>query len=168
MYIKDTIKYKERQDLSKLDETIEHMWIECQGKNKNKNYLVGVFYQPRPEDKEKLVQIQRVDTILSAITTTQNKTIVIAGDTNTGYNKPSNVLETYKEIIYTYNLKQHVKKPTRQGVKTIDHIVSNLKTEKVLITDVLTRPTVSYHEAPYVITKIPTAYFQTRYKFEKL
>ena len=37
MYIKATIKYKERQGLSKLDETIEHMWIECQWKNKNKN-----------------------------------------------------------------------------------------------------------------------------------
>ena len=37
MDIKDTIKYKEQQDLSKLDETIEHIWIECQGKNKNKN-----------------------------------------------------------------------------------------------------------------------------------
>ena len=168
MYIKDTIKYKERQDFSKLDETIEHMWIECQGKNKNKNYLVGVFYQPRPEDKEKLIWIQKLDTILSAITTTWNKTIVIAGDTNIDYNKPSTVLETYKEVLDTYNLKQHVKKPTRQGVKTIDHIVSNLKTEKVLITDVLTCPTVSYHEAPNVTIKIPTAYFQTRYKYEKL
>ena len=38
MYIKATIKYKERQDLSKLDETIELIWIECQGKNKNKNF----------------------------------------------------------------------------------------------------------------------------------
>ena len=56
MYIKDTIKYKERQDLSKLDETIEHTWIECQGNNQ-KNYLVGVLYQPRPEDKEKLIWI---------------------------------------------------------------------------------------------------------------
>ena len=55
IYIKDAIKYKEQQDLSKLDETIEHMWIECQGKNKNKNYLVGVFYQPRPDYKEKLI-----------------------------------------------------------------------------------------------------------------
>ena len=55
LYKKDTIKFKERQDLSKLDETIEHMWIEFQGKNKNKNYLVGVFYQPRLEDKEKLM-----------------------------------------------------------------------------------------------------------------
>ena len=93
------------------------MWIECQGKNKNKNYLVGVFYQPRPEDKEKLIWIQKLDTILSAITTTWNKTIVIAGDTNIDYNKPSTVLETYKEVLDTYNLKQHVKKPTRQGIK---------------------------------------------------
>ena len=55
MYIRDTIKYKKWQILSKLDETIEHMWIKCQGKNKNKNYLVGVFYQPHPEDKERLI-----------------------------------------------------------------------------------------------------------------
>ena len=165
IYIKDAIKYKGQQDLSKLDETIEHMWIECQGKNKNKNYLVGVFYQPRPEDKEKLIWIQKLDTILSAITTTWNKTIVIAGDTNIDYNKPSTLLETYKEVLGTYNLKQHIKKPTRQGVKTIDHIVSNLETEKVLRTDVLPCPTVSHYDTSYAIIKIPTALFQTRYKY---
>ena len=33
--IKDTIKYKERQEFSKLDETIEYMSTKCQGKNKN-------------------------------------------------------------------------------------------------------------------------------------
>ena len=70
MYIKDTIKYKEKQDLSELNETIEHVWIECQGKNKYKDYLVGVFYQTRPEDKEKLIWIQKPHTILSGITTT--------------------------------------------------------------------------------------------------
>ena len=41
-------KIQERQDLRKIDETIVHMYIECQWKNKNKTYLVGVFYQPRP------------------------------------------------------------------------------------------------------------------------
>ena len=60
-----------------------------------------------------------------------------------------------------------MKKPTHQGVKTIDHIVSNLETEKVLITDVLPCPTVSDHDAPYAIIKIPTASFQTRYKYIK-
>ena len=163
MYIKYTIQYKERQDLSKLEETIEHMWIECQEENKNKNYLVGVFYQPRPENKEKLIWIQKLDAILSTVTVTWNKTVVIAGDTNIDYNKPT-VLETYKEVIETFNLKQHVKKPTRQVVKTTDHIVSNLETKKVLITDVLPCPTVNDHDTPYFI-KIPTASFQTRYKY---
>ena len=122
---------------------------ECQGKNKNKNYLVGVFYQPRPEDKEKLIWIQTLDAILSAITTTWNKTIVITGNTNIDYNKRSTVLETYKEAPDTYKLKPHIKKPTCQGVKTIDHIISNLKTKKVLIIDVLACPTDS--DAPYAI-----------------
>ena len=51
MYIKNTIKHKERQDFE-LDETIEYMCVEYQEKNKNKNYLVGVSYQRRPEDKK--------------------------------------------------------------------------------------------------------------------
>ena len=165
MYINDTIKYKERQDLSKIDETIEHMWIQCHRKNKNKKYLVGVFYQSCPEDKEKLIWIQKLDTILSAITTTWSKTIAITGDTHIDYNNPSTALETYKEVLDIYNLKQHVKKPTPQGVKTIDHIVSNLETEKVLITDVLPCPTVSDRSAQYALIKIPTAQFQTRYKY---
>ena len=58
-----------------------------------------------------------------------------------------------------------MKKPTRQVVKTIDHIVSNLETEEVLITDVLPCATVSDHDAPYAIIKIPTAKFQARYKY---
>ena len=69
----------------------------------------------------------------------------------------------HTEVLDAYNLKQHVKKTTRQSVKTIDHIVSNLETEKVLITDVLSCPTVGDHDTPYAIIKIPTASFQTRY-----
>ena len=51
----------------------------------------------------------KIDTIFSAITTTWNKTIVVAGDTNIDYKKPSTVLETYKEVLGTCTLKQHVK-----------------------------------------------------------
>ena len=82
---------------------MEHIeWIECHGKNKNKNYLVGVFRQLCSKNKEKLIWIEKLDTILSAITATWNKTIVIAGDTNIDYKKPSTVLETYKEVLDTY------------------------------------------------------------------
>ena len=60
----------------------------------------------------------QLDTILSAVTATSDKTIVIAGNTNIGYNKSLALLETYKEELDTYNLKHYVKKPIRQGVKT--------------------------------------------------
>ena len=103
IYIKDTIKYKERQNLSKLDETIEHNVDRVSREEQKKNYLVGVFYQPRSEDKEILIWSQKLGTIPSAITATWNKTIVIDEDTKIDYSKPSTVL----------------------GVKTIDHIVSN-------------------------------------------
>ena len=75
------------------------------------------------------------------------------------------MITTSHQVLDTYNLKQHVKKPTRQSVETIDHIVSNLKIEKVLITDVLSCPTVSDHDAPYAIIIILTALFQTRYRY---
>ena len=39
------------------------MFIECQRKYKTKNYVIGNFYRPCPEDKEKLNQIQRLYTI---------------------------------------------------------------------------------------------------------
>ena len=50
-------------------------------------------------------QTQAIYSMLSAITTTWSKTIVIAGDTNIDYNKPSTVLETNKEVLDTYTQK---------------------------------------------------------------
>ena len=143
------------------------MWIECQVKNKNKNYLVGVFYQPCPEDKEKLKWIQKLHTILSTVTTTRNKTIIISGDTNIDYKKSSAVPEKYKEVIDTCNLKQYVTKPTLQVVNTIDHIISSLQIERIFITHVLPCPTISDHDTPYAILKISTKCFQRRFKYVK-
>ena len=60
----------------------------------------------------------------------EKKPIVIAGDSNIDYNKPSTVLETYKEVLDTYNLKQHVKKPTRQSVKTTVTLLATSKLKK--------------------------------------
>ena len=87
-----------------MDETIEHIRIDYQGKNKNKNYLVGVFCQLRPENKEKLKWVQKLDNLLSTVRTTQSETIIIAGDTNMDCNKPSTVVEKQKDVIHTFNL----------------------------------------------------------------
>ena len=37
---------KMRSDIRRIDNRIEHWWIEVQGKNKNHSYLLCVFYQP--------------------------------------------------------------------------------------------------------------------------
>ena len=93
LYIKDSIKYKVRHDLNKIDESIEHLWIECKGNNCNKSYLVAALYQPSSDEKEKLIWIEKLEI---------------------DYLKSSVALKRYKEVIETYNLNstllyQHVK-----------------------------------------------------------
>ena len=69
-----------RHDLSKIDESNEHLWIRCKGNNCNKSYLVAAFYQPSSDEKEKLIWIEKLDTLLSIVNSTWNKTIIITGD----------------------------------------------------------------------------------------
>ena len=79
--------------------------------------------------------------------------------------KPSVALKRYKEIIEIHNLNQHITIPTRKGTKIIDHIITNLQENKLITTNILPYPTVSDHDAPYIITNIPGIKFQTRTKY---
>ena len=45
IYIRGTIEFKVRNVILKLDESIEHLWVEIQGRKKNSECLFGVFYQ---------------------------------------------------------------------------------------------------------------------------
>ena len=51
LYIKDSIEYKVRHDLNKIDESIEHLWIECKGNNCNKSYPVAASTKLRWKGK---------------------------------------------------------------------------------------------------------------------
>ena len=140
------------------------MWIQCKGNNCNKSYLVAALYQPSSDEKEKLIWREKLDTLFS-IVKSWNKTIIITGHTNIDYLKPSVALKRYKEVIETYNLKQHITIPTRKGTKIIDHIITNLQENKLITTNVLPCPTVSDHDATYIKTNIPGIKFQTRRKY---
>ena len=39
MHIKDNTNYKRRQDIINIDKSVEHIWIEVPGCNKNNSYL---------------------------------------------------------------------------------------------------------------------------------
>ena len=154
-------------DLNKIDERIEHLWIEYKGNNCNKSYLVAALYQPSSDENGKLIWIEKLNTLLSIVNSTWNKTIIITGDTNIDYLKPSVALKRYKEIIEIHNLNQHITIPTRKGTKIIDHIITNLQENKLITTNILPYPTVSDHDAPYIITNIPGIKFQTRTKYTR-
>ena len=88
--------------------------------------------------------MEKLDTLLFILNSTWNKTIIITGDTNIDYLKPSVALKRYMEVIETYNLKQHITIPTRKGTKITDHIIISYLHENKLITrNVLLCPTVS-------------------------
>ena len=67
IYIRDMIEFKVRSDISKLDDSIEHLWVEIQGKKKNSACLIVVFYQPSSENNKKLEWIEKLDSVLSVV-----------------------------------------------------------------------------------------------------
>ena len=44
-YIKEHMSFKVRHDIGKIDESIEILWIELRGRNKNTPFVIGVVYQ---------------------------------------------------------------------------------------------------------------------------
>ena len=45
VYIIDCINYKVTNDIISINETLEHPWIEVQGKSKISPYLIGIVHQ---------------------------------------------------------------------------------------------------------------------------
>ena len=68
-------------------------------------------------------------------------------------------------MLHMYQPSYHTTKSSRKGKKLIDHMSSNIFKNEILSSDVLPFPTVSDHDAPYIIANIPTNKYQIRYKF---
>ena len=136
-YIKTSIKFKERQDLNALDDTMEHQWIEVSMKKKQSKMLIGTLYQPSSIPNEKVSWLEKFDSLLSKIIPQHDGPIVITGDFNIDTLRESNVCKMYTEILNTYNLTQNVSRATRKDTSLIDHIVSNQRL-KLLTSHALT------------------------------
>ena len=64
-YVKTDIKVKERKDLTNLDESIEHQWIQIAGQKKSSNIIIGNFYQPSSKLQDKLAFLEKFETLLA-------------------------------------------------------------------------------------------------------
>jgi exonuclease III len=163
-YIKTTIKFKERKDISVLDNTIEHQWIEISHRNKNSNILIGTLYQPSSNSNEKTLWLEKFDNLLSQVVPQHEGPIIITGDFNINLKKSTNVANAYVEILETYNLIQQVPKPTRHGTALIDHIITN-QMSKLIHADVVPCDEISDHDAPFCIFKIKPNIYEPRFKY---
>ena len=63
------------------------------------------------------------------------------------------------------DLNKHISKASRIEKKLIDRIISNTPANKVPHSDVLRCPTISDHNAPYIIANMPVNKFETRHKY---
>ena len=158
-YIKEHMSFKVRHDVGKIDESIEILWIELRGRNKNTPFLTGVVYQP-----EKLVWLEKFEYILSEVYTKWNGVIILAGDLNIDLlNGTKESQRRYKDILHSFSLRQHITSPTRKSKTLIDHVISNIP-DRVIHHDVLNTKEISDHDTPYVIFNINKEKYEPRYK----
>ena len=154
-YIKDNIPFKTRNDLTKNIVSMEFTFIELHGGNKNTSYLVAVVYQPNPYESDKSLWIENFETLLSEVTTKWDGVIIITGDINIDLiRKQKGSTKCYKNI-HSFNLHQHITKPTRKGKSLIDHICSNVP-NKLIHNDVICNEGISDHDTPFAILNIKT------------
>ena len=163
VYIKDCITYKTRNDIISLDNSPEHLWVKVKGQNKK----IALFdWDCLPiENAKKIEWIEKIDAVLSSIKSTWDSTIILTGDTNNDLLSSLMTRDMYEQMLHTYQLSSHITKLTRKGKKLIDHISSNICKNKILHSDVFPCPTVSDHDAPYIIVNLPENKNEIRYKF---
>ena len=141
---------------------MEVMFIELHGRNRNTPYLVAVAYQPSPYESDKLLCLENFETLLSEVTTKWNGVIILTGDINIDLiGKQKESTKRYKNILHSFNLHQHITKPTKKGKSLIDHICSNVR-NKLIHNDVTYTDEISDHDTPFVILNMKK---EPRYKY---
>ena len=164
-YVKDHLSFTLRNDITKMDDSIETIWIEVRGKNKNSAFLIGAFYQPSSDEKEKQCWLEKFDRLIAEVYVKWNGMIIIAGDFNINLNRDSGEsTQRYKQILHTFSLKQHINKPTRKNKTLINHICSNIST-KVVHSDVLHTDEISDYDMPYAILNVKKERYEQHYKY---
>ena len=162
-YIKEHKSFKVRHFLGKIDESIELIWIELRGRNKNMPFLIGVVYQPSSNESEKLVWLEKFEHILSEVYTKWNGVIILAGHLNIGLlNGSKESQRRYKDILHSFFLNQHITSPTRKSKTLIVHVISTIA-DRVIHHDVLNTEEISDHDTPYVIFNIKKEKYEPRF-----
>ena len=115
VYIKGSITYKKRQDLSKGHDNLEILFVEIGGRNKNTPSLICVAYEPSSNEIEKLECLENFENLLADVYLKWKGVFIVIGDFNIdllGEAKESTL--RYKNLLHTFSLHQHITKTTRK------------------------------------------------------
>ena len=166
-YIKQSITYKVRHDLSKTQDNLEILFVEIGRRNKNTPSLICVAYQPSSNEIEKLEWLENFENLLADVYLKWKGVFIFTDDFNIDLlGDPKESTQRYKNLLLTFSLHQHVTKATRKNKRLIDHIISNMN-NKLLHTDVLMNDEISDHDTPYGIFNVKTERYEPRYKYQK-
>ena len=166
VYIKETLKFKRRSDVEKIEPELEHIWLEIDGRNKHSKLLLGVMYRSnRMQDYQ--TWLAKTENLISQLNINWDGLLMITGDFNIDLLKPEGLMvKQYMDMLESFNLQQLVKLPTRVTSKSktlIDHTITNMPS-RITHTSVLPCPTISDHDAPYACVNIRVTRFQPRFK----
>ena len=99
------------------------------------------------------------------MTTSWHGVIIITRDVNIDpFREQKESTKRYKSILHSFNLHQHITKPTRKCKSLIDHICSNVP-KKLIHNDVIYTDEISDHDTPFVILNIKKERYEPRYKY---
>ena len=79
-YIKESIAYKVRHNLSKKHNNLEILFVEIGGRNKNTPSLICVAYQPSSNEIEKLEWLENFENLLAEVYLKWKGIFTITGD----------------------------------------------------------------------------------------
>ena len=151
IFIRENISYIVRQDL--VIDALELLCIEVR-KQKSKPFLIATWYRP-PNSSNDL--FQKFEHFLKLVDY-ENIEIIIAGDLNCNFLESPKGQVTHKllDLMNTYQLQQHIEKPTRVTPTTsslIDVIFTYVGDNKTLETGIIPLG-ISDHNLVYICRKI--------------
>ena len=151
VYIKESIKLKRRTDIEERYPSLEHLWLELPGHNKNSKVLLGVLYR-----SESILPyrdwLELFECLVTDLVSSWDGMLALTGDLNMDLLRPNAPdAVRFLELLDAVNLKQIVTKATRitrRSETLLDHIITNLP-RQVTHTDVIRGLMIRDHDAPY-------------------
>ena len=167
VYIKESIKFKRRTDIEERYPSLEHLWLELPGRNKNSKVLLGVLYR-----SESILPnrdwLELFECLVTDLVSSWDGMLALTGDLNVDLLRPNAPdAVRFLELLDAVNLKQIVTKAThitRRSETLLDHIITNLP-RQVIHTNVIRGLMISDHDAPYACLNVRVNRFVPRYKY---